>query len=151
MLGLKMGSGPRGGSMASTGIDAYRTVRTTTADPTTLTTMLFEEAVKAMKKARLLHERGDRQGFIGETERAMNIVGELLCSLDLTQGEIPRTLKAIYSYCLRCLVEATLGDMDKLDEAQRHIARIASAWKQATASLRQGTKGGRGAVTEAAA
>lgn len=136
--------------MASTGIDAYRTVRTTTADPITLTTMLFDGAVKAMKKARLLHERGDRQGFVRECELAMNIVGELLCSLDLTQGEIPQTLKALYSYCLCCLVEATLGDMEKLDEAQRHVAQIGAAWKQATASLRQG-KGSAGAVAGAAA
>jgi len=122
--------------MATTGIDAYRTVRATTADPITLTTMLFDGAVKAMKKARMFHEQAKRQGFVEELERAQLIVGELLCSLDLEQGEIPRNLRAIYSYCLRCLIEASLGDLAKLDEAERHVTQIGLVWKEATARLR---------------
>jgi len=122
--------------MATTGIDAYRTVRTTTADPITLTTLLFDGAVKAMKKARMFQEQAKRQGFIDELERAQLIVGELLCTLDLEQGEIPRNLNAIYSYCLRCLIEASLGDLTRLEEAERLITRIGLAWKEAAAQLR---------------
>jgi len=125
--------------MATTGIDAYRTVKTTTADPVTLTTMLFDGAVKAMKKARMFNEQGKRQGFIEELERAELIVGELLCTLDLEQGEIPRNLHAIYTYCLRCLVDASLGDLAMLDEAERHITQIGRAWQEATAQLRAST------------
>ena len=136
MLGLKSAFEPTGERMATTGIDAYRTVGTTTADPITLTTMLFDAAVKAMRKARMFNEQAKRQGFIEEIEQAQMIVGELLCSLDMEQGEIPRNLKAIYSYCLRCLVEASLGDLAKLEEAERHVTRIGLAWKEATAQLR---------------
>ncbi len=48
--------------MSSNPYAAYRTVEATTADPVTLTTMLYDGAVKALKKARLHHEnetRGD--------------------------------------------------------------------------------------------
>ncbi len=136
MLGLKSVFERTGERMATTGIDTYRTVRTTTADPITLTTMLFDGAVKAMRKARICDEQGKREGFIEELERAQLIVGELLCSLDMEQGEIPRNLNAIYTYCLRCLIEASLGDLVRLDEAERQITRIALAWKEATAQLR---------------
>ncbi|MBI5948351.1 MAG: flagellar export chaperone FliS [Chloroflexi bacterium] len=116
--------------------DAYHTVRTTTADPISITTMLFDGCLKAIRKARLFEADGNRKSFLDETDRAQLIVGELLCTLDMEQGEIPKHLSAIYSYCLRCLIEATLGDMPKLDEVEKHIARIADAWKIATAELK---------------
>jgi flagellar protein FliS len=99
--------------------------------------MLFEGAVKAMKKARLFDEQKDRKAYLDELERAQLIVGELLCTLDMEQGELPRQLGAIYSYCLRCLIEASLGDGSRIEEAERHISRIGAAWKDAVVRLRQ--------------
>ncbi len=124
--------------MSTNAYDAYKTVTTTTADPITLTTMLFEGAVKAIRKARIHHEGHNREGFIKETERAYLIVGELLATLDLEQGEIARMLSGVYAYCMRCIVESSLGDLAKLDEAELHLTRIGRAWKQATAELRTG-------------
>jgi flagellar protein FliS len=122
--------------MSTAPYSAYKVTATTTADPVTLTTMLFDGGIKAIKKARLHSESGNRQAFLKEVERAYLIVGELLATLDLTQGELPKTLSGIYAYCMRCITESTLGDMSKLDEAEKHIARIGAAWKLATASLR---------------
>ena len=122
--------------MSSNPYDAYHTVRTTTADPITLTTLLFEGCLKAIRKGRLFEAEGNRTCFLDETDRAQLIIGEFLCTLDLEQGEIPKNLSAIYSYCLRCLIEATLGDLPKLDEVEKHISRISSAWKVATADLK---------------
>ncbi|MGH2631899.1 MAG: flagellar export chaperone FliS [Tepidiformaceae bacterium] len=122
--------------MSTAPYSAYKVTATTTADPITLTTMLFDGGVKAIKKARLQSESGNRKGFLREVERAYLIVGELLATLDLSQGELPKTLSGIYAYCMRCITESTLGDLSKLDEAEKHITRIAGAWKQATGSLR---------------
>jgi flagellar protein FliS len=122
--------------MTSKAIATYQTVTATTADPVTLTTMLFDGGVKAIKKARLHHEAKDRQGFVRETERSYLIIGELLATLDLEQGELPRRLSGLYAYCMRCIVESSLGDMAKLDEAEEHLTRIAEAWKAATADWR---------------
>lgn len=116
--------------------NAYRTVDATTSDPVVLTTMLFDGAVKAMKKARLHFEQHNRTSFLDEISRARMIVGELLSTLDLEHGELPRTLSGIYAYCLRALTDASLGDLARLDEAQRHIAQIGESWKTATAGLR---------------
>ena len=122
--------------MTSNPYAAYRTVETTTADPITLTTMLYDGCVKALRKSALHWENGNRTGFNDETNRAYLIIGELLSTLDMSQGEIAGNLAGIYSYCLRLIVESSVGDLEKLSEVERHIAKIGDAWKAATASLR---------------
>ncbi|MEO9254341.1 MAG: flagellar export chaperone FliS [Tepidiformaceae bacterium] len=122
--------------MSTKAYETYRTVNATTADPITLTTMLFEGGVNAIKKARIHLESHNRAGFVKESERAYLIVGELLATLDLEQGELPRALNGIYAYCMRCIVESSFGDMAKLDEAELHLTRIAQAWKTSTAEMR---------------
>lgn len=122
--------------MSINAYEAYKTVTTTTADPITLTTMLYDGAVKAIRKAKVHHESANRAGFTRETERAYLIIGELLATLDLEQGEIAQRLSGIYTYCMRRIVESSLGDVSKLDEVEYHLTQISSAWKQATAELR---------------
>lgn len=135
--------------MSMNAYEAYKTVTTTTADPITLTAMLYDGAVKAIRKARVHHESGNRDGFIKETERAYLIIGELLATLDLEQGELPQRLSGIYTYCMRRIVESSLGDVTRLDEAEQHMAQIGAAWKAATAGLRAASA--TGASREAAA
>lgn len=115
---------------------AYSTAGISTADPVTLTTMLFDGAVKAIRKARMQHEAQNRESFLLETNRAYLIVGELLATLDLEQGELPKQLSGLYTYCMRLLIQSTLGDISKLDEVERHISKIGESWKAATAGLK---------------
>lgn len=115
---------------------AYRSVEATTADPITLTTMLYEGAIKALRKSRLHWESGNRQGFNDESNRAYLIIGELLATLDMSQGEISEGLAGLYAYCMRLITESSLGDLAKLQEVEQHIAKICEAWKTATAGLR---------------
>ncbi len=115
---------------------AYRSVEATTADPITLTTMLYEGAIKALRKSRLHWENNNRQGFNDESNRAYLIIGELLATLDMNQGEISEGLASLYVYCMKLITESSLGDLTKLQEVEQHIAKICDAWKVATASLR---------------
>lgn len=135
--------------MTSNAANAYQTQNILTADPVTLTTMFYDGAIKAMRKARLHHESGNRAGFLDQVNRASLIIGELLATLDMEQGEVARSLSGLYGYCMRCLVECTLGDLSKLAEAEKHISRVADAWKAAAAELR--TSQGRSLSGEAAA
>jgi flagellar secretion chaperone FliS len=122
--------------MSTNPYDAYKTVTTTTADPITLTTMLFDGGVKAVRRAKLHNESGNRAGFIKETERAYLIVGELLATLDMEQGDLPRQLSGIYTYCMRRIIESSMGDLSKLDEVDRHLSQLGEAWRKATSELR---------------
>jgi flagellar secretion chaperone FliS len=115
---------------------AYRTVGTVTADPIVLTTMLFDGAVTALKKARLALEDGRRDVYTRESVRAYEIIGELLATLDMTQGEVPERLSAIYTYCMRLVVESAVSGPAGLEDAGRYIASIGAAWKAATEQLR---------------
>lgn len=115
---------------------AYRTVETTTADPITLTTMLYDGCVKALKKACIHFENGNRDGFNDEANRAYLIIGELRSTLDMSQGEIASNLAGVYGYCMRRIAESSLGDVARLREVAAHISTIADAWKTATADLR---------------
>ncbi len=136
--------------MTTEGYNAYRTVGTTTADPVTLTTMLYDGALKALRRARMFAQQGETQRFFDETGRAHLIVGELLATLDMEQGgEIARNLSALYVYCMRCIIEARADNTAMLDEAERHITRITEAWKKATDELR--TQAASGAAAEAVA
>ena len=121
--------------MSGDALAAYRTSKVTTADPVGLVVMLFEGALKAVRKARIHHESGDLGRYANEVERATLIIGELLAALDTEQGEIPQTLSGIYSYSMSCLVLAMSGDVSKLDEVELNIGRIARAWSEAGKSL----------------
>lgn len=136
--------------MTSNPYAAYRTVEATTADPVSLTTMLYDGCLKALKKACIHFENGNRTGFNDETNRAYLIIGELASTLDMSQGEISNSLAAIYGYCLRMIVESSLGDTGKLREVERHIATIANAWKTATADLNSSRPGARQGAEAAA-
>jgi len=122
--------------MTSNPYAAYRTVEATTADPITLTSMLYDGCVKALKKACIHFENGNRTGFNDETNRAYLIIGELRATLDFSQGEIATNLADVYAYCMRLIIESSLGDLVKLREVERHISTIGDAWKTATADLK---------------
>src|SRR5690242_7635398 len=102
----------------------------------TLTTMLYDGAITAVRKARLALGEGRREVYTRESGRAYDILGELFATLDMDLGPLPEQLGGIYAYCMRLLVESALGDTGKLDEVERHISRIAAAWKAATEQLR---------------
>ena len=88
---------------------AYRTVEATTADPITLTSMLYDGCVKALKKACLHFENDNRNGFNDETNRAYLIIGELRATLDMSQGELASNLAGVYGYCMRLIVESSVA------------------------------------------
>jgi len=133
--------------MSTNAYNAYKTAGIGTADPITLTTMLYDGALKAIKKARIYALEGNRERFLDETQRAHLIIGELLATLDHEKGgELADRMSAIYAYCIRCIIQASIGDLAKLDEAETHMARIAEAWKQAAKTVRVRPATAQGAV-----
>lgn len=133
--------------MSTNAYNAYRTAGISTADPITLTTMLYDGALKAIKKARMYSRDGNRERFLDEAQRAHLIIGELMATLDHEKGgELAGQMSAIYAYCIRCLIQASLGDVAKLDEAETHMSRIADAWKQAASAVRANPARAHGAV-----
>ena len=122
--------------MSRNAYDAYSNTSVLSADGVTLTTMLYDGLLKAIKKARLFHEAKNAKSYAHEIERINLILGELLTSLDLTQGKMPEQMSALYVYCMRATIEASLKGPGRLAEVEQIITNIATAWKTATASLK---------------
>jgi flagellar protein FliS len=118
------------------GVADYKSASINSASPVKITTMLMEGAVKAVKKAQIHYDAGNREKFLHENNRGQLIIGELLSTLDMEAGgEIAQNLQAIYAYCIRTLIEATVEGPEKLEEVILHMDRITTAWKTATAEL----------------
>ncbi len=122
--------------MSRNAYDAYSNISVLSADGVTLTTMLYDGLLKAIKKARMQHETSNRKGYQAEIERINLILGELLATLDLSQGQLPEQMSGLYVYCMRSVVEASLQGPARLGEVEQIIGNISGAWKTATANLK---------------
>jgi len=105
-----------------------------TATPGQLVVMLYDGLIRFMSQSRAALERGD----VGEAglrmSRAQAIVTELRCTLDMTQGQIPRNLAAIYDWTTQEMTAARLaGDAPRLGALIAQITELRNAWAQIAA------------------
>jgi flagellar protein FliS len=100
-------------------IDAYRDVTATTADPLSLTLLLFDEAIRRLGDASRALARGDGAAFARSQSVAHAIVFTLAGSLDYDAGgEIAVNLGRLYDFMLRHLSEGLLG------RSPAHLGRV---------------------------
>ena len=131
------------------GYGQYRQVQIGTASPGRLILMLYQGAIKAMKKA---IELIDRKDFFGKGEcliKAQDIVMELNLALDMdVGGEIATSLRKLYLYVYRRLVDANLElDKQAIQECIRLMEGLYEAWKVAVQKAEGGAPGGDRAST----
>jgi flagellar protein FliS len=102
------------------------------ADPHRLIVMLMDGALERIASARGCMERNDIGGKAQLLNRAIQIIGELRGSLDVTKGaEIAANLDALYDYMGRRLLEASLrNDTKMLDEVTKLLRDLRDAWSQ---------------------
>jgi flagellar secretion chaperone FliS len=119
------------------------------ASPAQLITMLFEAARSAIVMARAHMARGDAPGKGRAISRAVNIIGNgLKASLDAKTGgaegaELVDRLEPLYDYiCQRLVLGNLRNDPALLNEAERLLENVASAWREVTARHEQGQPGG---------
>ena len=120
-----------GGDMANAnGYGQYRQIRINTASPGKLILLLYQGAIKALKKS---VELIDRKDYAGKGEcliKAQDIVMELNLALDMdVGGEISHSLRRLYLYIYRRLVDANLNlDKDAIQETIRIMENLYDAW-----------------------
>ncbi|MBF8224417.1 flagellar export chaperone FliS [Halomonas sp. 328] len=103
------------------------------ASPHQLIVMLFDGAQASIRAARLHLEQGNAAGKGQAISKALDIVNNgLAAALDDDQGgEIAGRLASLYDYIARLLLRANLhNDADALDEAERLLEDIGSAWRE---------------------
>jgi flagellar secretion chaperone FliS len=111
---------------------AYAESAILTASPGRLVVMLYDGAIGALRQSAAAMRAGDRERARARMRKAEAIIDELNRSLDMTVGEIPDRLRAIYNFCKRHLIRANVeGDPGAIDAVVKLLAELRDAWEQA--------------------
>ena len=114
------------------GYGKYRQVQINRASPGRLILLLYQGAIKALKKSVELIEGKDYEGKGECLIKAQDIVMELNMALDMGAGEIAAPLRQLYMYIYRILVKANLElDKEAVREAIRLLEGLYGAWEVA--------------------
>lgn len=107
------------------------------ASPHHLISLLFDGAINALMRAKILIEQGDTPNHIAEKgsaiSKAIGIIDNgLRASLNPeVDGELANNLDSLYQYMTDRLVHANLkNDIAAIDEVIKLISNIADAWKE---------------------
>lgn len=117
----------------------YSQVQIKTANKGKLIVMLYQGAIRFMKKAIHQLEQKDMEGKGKSLIRAQDIVLELLYALDqdmIAQGnELAVNLQRLYLYCYRRLVRANVDmDPEPIKEVAALMASLLEAWEKVVGS-----------------
>lgn len=121
--------------MNRNGFRQYSQVQIKTANRGKLIIMLYQGAIRFMKKALILLEQKDIEGKGQNLIKAQDIVLELLYALDqemLDKGnELALNLQRLYLYCYRRLVRANIDtDPEPIREVIELMANLLDAWEK---------------------
>ncbi|MGM0784247.1 flagellar export chaperone FliS [Halomonas faecis] len=138
-------SSTRGATAYGRGAGAYARVgvesATMSANPHRLIVMLFDGALGAIRAARIHIEAGNTSEKGKSISKALEIVNSgLAAALDIEKGgEIAERLASLYDYIARLLLSANLhNDVESLNQAERLLDDIASAWREIGTAEAQG-------------
>ncbi|WP_163559542.1 flagellar export chaperone FliS [Halomonas sp. NO4] len=138
-------SSMRGAAAYGRGAGAYARVGVESgvmsASPHRLIVMLFDGAIGAIRAARIHIEAGNTAEKGQSISKALDIVNNgLMAALDTEKGgEIAERLGSLYDYISRLLLAGNLhNDVESLDQAERLLDDIASAWREIGSAAAQG-------------
>ena len=118
--------------MNRNGVDAYRHTNVMTADQKRLVIMCYEGAISNLKIAKERHLAGKYEAKVEAVQKALDIVDELLCSLDFEKGgQIAQNLRALYTYMRHLILEGDISrDIGALDEVSGMLEELKEAWEE---------------------
>jgi flagellar protein FliS len=113
---------------------AYRSAQVTTSSPAAQVVLLYEGAIRFAAQSAVRLEAKDLEGSHHASLRAQAIVSCLRESLDLSAGEIPARLDAIYEFMHRRLVAGNMAkDPAPAREVIALLRDLLEAWRAITA------------------
>jgi len=112
-------------------VNSYRKTSVETSDKLNLVIMCYEEAIHAIKQAKVEYKQANYPSKAKHLTKAQDIILELLSCLDREKGEaIAANLAGLYSYMLRRLM---LGDRQRdlraFDEVAGLLGELLESWK----------------------
>lgn len=115
------------------GANQYRQTSITTANRGQILLMLYEAAIKNVKKATLCIEKKDIAGKGIAIGKAHDIVNELSNTLNFEiGGDIARDLERLYNFMTEQLVKANIeNNVEPLRAVQKLMETLLEGWKKA--------------------
>lgn len=100
-----------------------------TASPGQLVVMAYDGAIRSLRQSAAATRRGDRERSRHRMRAGEGLIDELNNALDMSHGETPTRLRAIYLYCKRLLIDVNVKiDADPIDVVIRLLSRLREAW-----------------------
>jgi len=118
-------------------LNAYRQTAVTTASKEQVLIMLYEGAIKHLKRASECCQKNDLAGKGVAVGKAHDIINELSNSLDFdVGGEVAKNLERLYSFMVEQIVQGNLNnDAAKFDQARKMMETLLEGWRGAVAQL----------------
>jgi len=118
---------------------AYRRGDVFAASPAERVVLLYDGARRFLRQAGAAMAEGEVERAHRSLRHAERIIRHLDGTLDFEQGAIAQRLHAIYSFCLRHLGAARIGqDPAKVEEVSELLGELRDAWSQAAAEVERG-------------
>lgn len=117
----------------------YKTTSIQSASKEKLLLMMYEGAIRFIKKAIVACEQNDVAERGANIGRAYDIILELTNTLDhKVGGDIAKNLEQLYMFVIDQLTQANIkGDKKPLEEALKIIETLYSGWQQAVEKLKR--------------
>jgi flagellar protein FliS len=102
------------------------------SDPVSLVVALYQGAVDAVRQARVCLESGDIWARTKAVNKTVNILGELIASLDPSKGgAIASNLARLYNYMERRIIEGhAKKEKAAFEEVERLLETLLVAWRR---------------------
>ena len=122
---------------------AYERTNVETADQRQLILMLYDGAIRFMRKGIARIDANDIEAAHNYLVRSRDILAELLATLKPEKaGEVGQNLKRLYMYIFNRLVEANLTkDREIVAECVKLMATLREGWAQIRTGSAQPTEG----------
>lgn len=106
-------------------------------NPMSLVVKLYDGAVAALRRAQTCLETGDVMGRGKAVNQTINILMELLTSLDFERGgEVSKNLRELYCYLQARVLDGHIKKaIGPFQEAETLLVTLLDGWRQASSNL----------------
>ena len=114
-------------------LSTYQIQDIETASPEKLLIMLYDGAIRFLKKAKEAMQRRDYQTLNNNMKRGQDIIAELMGSLNFEiGGDIAKNLFALYEYYNYRLLQSNIKtDPEMIQEVIEHLQALKKTWEEA--------------------
>ncbi|HCM41095.1 MAG: flagellar export chaperone FliS [Bdellovibrionales bacterium GWA1_52_35] len=123
------------------GANQYKQTSIMTASKGQILLMLYEAAIRNVKKASLAIEKNDMVTKGTSIGKAHDILNELVNTLDFeVGGNIAQELERLYSFMIETLIKANIeNSKDKLANIQHLLETLLEGWRGAVMQVNKST------------